>query len=175
MENQQSSYGITSKWLRDDNPLYPCNIVSQSDKTYCYLLVTSRILPLVGEDWRKTADWCRKSEQEFVAYCFQSYGRDASGRSLQDPVKTRDICAQAGSGERECVFGAVRDILNTNPSDPRASRFCAVVNPEHRAYCAFGIGTIVAVKHTDLAARRADCRRLAAGRHIGECLRGANA
>ena len=145
MENQQSSYGITSPWLKKDDLLYPCGIVSQSDKTYCYLLATSQILPRVGWDWKKTADWCRKSEKGFVGLCFQSYGRDASGNSLQDPAKARDLCANAGSGEEECIFGAVRDILNTDPSDLGAARLCQLAKPAHRPYCAYGIGSIVAV------------------------------
>ena len=174
MENQQSSYGITSPWLRKDDLLYPCGIVSQSDKTYCYLLVTSQILPRVGWDWRKTADWCRRSEKGFVRLCFQSYGRDASGNSRQDPAKARELCANAGSGEAECIFGAVRDILNTDPSDRGAAELCRLARPAHRSYCAFGIGSIVAVMHSDAGAKRADCRRFLSGQYYVDCLRGAN-
>ncbi|HEU6444823.1 MAG TPA: c-type cytochrome [Gaiellaceae bacterium] len=175
MENQQSSYGITSKWLKQDDLIYPCQIVGREDKTYCYLLVTSQILPRVGWDWKKAADWCRRSEPDFVHLCFQSYGRDASGNSRQDPAKTRDLCANAGSGEEECIFGAVRDILNTDPSDLGATRLCELAKPAHRAHCAYGIGSIVAVKHTDAEAKRADCRRFLPGRYFADCLRGANA
>jgi cytochrome c553 len=175
MENQQSSYGITSKWLKQDDLIYPCQIVGREDKTYCYLLVTSQILPRVGWDWKKAADWCRRSEPDFVHLCFQSYGRDASGNSRQDPARTRDLCANAGSGEEECIFGAVRDILNTDPSDLGATRLCELAKPAHRAHCAYGIGSIVAVKHTDAEAKRADCRRFLPGRYFADCLRGANA
>jgi cytochrome c553 len=174
MENQQSSYGITSPWLRKDDLLYPCGIVSRSDKTYCYLLVTSQILPRVGWDWKKTADWCRRSERDFVHLCFQSYGRDASGNSRQDPAKARALCANAGSGEQECIFGAVRDILNTDPEDLDAARLCELARPADRSHCAYGIGSIVAVKHTDPEAKRADCRRFLRGRYLADCLRGAN-
>ena len=175
MENQQSSYGITSPWLKKDDLLYPCGIVSRSDKTYCYLLVTSQILPRVSWDWKKAADWCRRSEEGFIDLCFQSYGRDASGNSRQDPAKARALCANAGSGEEECIFGAVRDILNTDPQDLDAAKLCELSKPAHRPYCAYGIGSIVAVKHTDPGAKRRDCRRLAAGPLYADCLRGANA
>jgi mono/diheme cytochrome c family protein len=175
MENQQSSYGIKSPWLKKDDLLYPCGIVSHSDKTYCYLLATSQILPRVGWDWKKTADWCRRSEEGFVELCFQSYGRDASGNSRQDPAKIRELCAHAGNGEQECIFGAVRDILNTDPSDLGAARLCELAKPAHRSYCAYGIGSIVAVKHSSADAKRADCRRFLTGRYYVDCLRGANA
>ena len=48
MENLNSSFGLRSRSLKKDNLLYPCNIVSRQDKLYCYLLVSSRILPEVG-------------------------------------------------------------------------------------------------------------------------------
>ena len=51
----------------------------RSDKLYCYLLITSHILPYVHGSWTKTADWCRKSDPGWVQYCFQSMGRDVSG------------------------------------------------------------------------------------------------
>ena len=43
MENLSTSYGVESKWLRDDDPMYPCTTVAEKHKLYCYLMVTSRI------------------------------------------------------------------------------------------------------------------------------------
>ncbi len=51
MENISTSYGVRSLWLRDEDPLYPCNWVGLEAKRRCYQLVTSRILPTVGDDW----------------------------------------------------------------------------------------------------------------------------
>jgi mono/diheme cytochrome c family protein len=175
MENQQSSYGIRSKWLRDDNLLYPCTLVEEADKQYCYLVVTSQILPRVGYDWVETAAWCRRSDPGFVAICFQSYGRDASGMARQDPVRIRMTCRQAGDGERECLFGAARDILNTNASDLRGRRLCESVSGPHRSYCFFGLGTILGSVHGTNGERRRACMRFAGRRDLGPCLRGAGA
>ena len=47
MQNLDTTMG-TSRYLRAKNPLYPCTIVSEQDKLYCYLMVTSRILSLDG-------------------------------------------------------------------------------------------------------------------------------
>ena len=112
MENLQTSYGTRSKWLRDDDPLYPCPTVAERHKLYCYLMVTSRILDVVGGDWQQTVDWCRKAEEGWVETCFQSLGRDASGRSLQDPPEIIRICSLAGDMTDECLFGAARDITS---------------------------------------------------------------
>ena len=103
MENLQSSLGIVSPWLKKGDPLYPCDIVASRDKLYCYLMVTSRILPVVHYDFRKAAAWCRRAESRWVATCFQSFGRDASGFSVQNPRKiVQDVEAGllATEGER---------------------------------------------------------------------------
>jgi mono/diheme cytochrome c family protein len=174
MENQQSSYGLTSEWLRKDNLLYPCTIVAEVDKLYCYLLVTSQILPRVAYDWKKTADWCRKSDANFVGICFQSYGRDASGVAREDPAKIRGFCAQAGSGERECLFGAVRDILNNNSTDLRGRELCESVAKANRAYCFYGIGSILGSVHGTAAERRTACAQFAGPRDVADCIKGAD-
>lgn len=175
MENLSSSFGLHSRWLDEENLLYPCTVVDERDKLYCYLLVTSRILPEVGWDWTKAADWCRKSEPAWVATCFQSYGRDASGTARQDPQQAAGFCGFAGSGERECIFGAVRDIMNNNSNDPAARELCTLAKPEHRSYCFYGIGTMIGTQQATAAAKRDACARFASGRDLGDCLRGAAA
>ena len=123
MENQSSSFGSHTTWLSTKNLLYPCNskLVQRRDKLYCYLLVTSHILPYVGGDWVKTADWCRKSEPGWVETCFQSYGRDVSGAAVQNPAN-RELCQMAGSGEKSCLYGAIRDIMNNNSAGSAGER-----------------------------------------------------
>ena len=97
MENYQSSYGITSRWLKTKDLIYPCNSVAEKYKFYCYDLVTARILPKVNYNWKKAAAWCRKSEKNWVKVCFQSMGRDASGYTRLDPARILKICRVAGN------------------------------------------------------------------------------
>ncbi|MGH3081351.1 MAG: c-type cytochrome, partial [Gaiellaceae bacterium] len=87
MENISSSYGIKSRWLRDDDLIYPCNDLAEKYKLYCYLMVTSRILESNGYNWAKTVATCRKSDRGWIATCFQSLGRDASGNTRQNAPK----------------------------------------------------------------------------------------
>jgi hypothetical protein len=173
MENQQPSFGGPSKWLSEKNLLYPCNIVSQLDKTYCYLMVTSQILPRNGWNWKSTAAWCKRGDPDYVRYCFQSFGRDASGTSRQEPAGIRRICAQAGSGRNECIFGAVRDILNNLPGDPRAKQLCDTVAPADRSYCFFGIGSMVGSQYGTVEARETACRSFGTGKDLADCVEGA--
>jgi hypothetical protein len=165
MENQQTSYGTKSKWLKDDDLLYPCTIVAAADKLYCYLLVTSHILPQVGS--------CRRSDPGFVEYCFQSMGRDASGYARQEPGKIRSFCAAAGDMRHECLFGGARDILNNDSRDLRGRRLCESAPASARAYCFYGLGSILGTVHPGEDDRRAACTRFAGARDRGDCLEGA--
>jgi hypothetical protein len=175
MENQSSSFGLRTKWLSTKNLLYPCNskLVQRSDKLYCYLLVTSHILPYVGGDWKKTADWCRRSDPGWVETCFESYGRDVSGNAVQNPDRIRELCANAGSGEKSCLYGAVRDILNNNSQDFGAKKLCEDVQQRFRSRCYFGIGSILGTQHADPAGKRSACEQFAKGRDLEDCLDGA--
>jgi hypothetical protein len=175
MENQSSSFGLRTKWLKKDNLLYPCNskLVERRDKLYCYLLVTSHILPNVNGDWKKMADWCRRSERGWVDVCFQSYGRDVAGNAGRDPQGMKSLCAQAGSGEKDCIFGAIRDVMNNNPQDPNGAAFCEVVKPGFRAYCFFGMGTILGTQQNTPETKRQACEQWAKGEDLTQCLMGA--
>jgi len=171
MENQSSSYGYRSQWLRPSRPLYPCTAVSRRHKLYCYLMVTSQILPDVGYSWQKTVRVCRRSEPGWVATCFQSLGRDASGQTRGRIPAIERICGLAGDMERECLLGAAKDLTSNDANGRRAARLCTSSAPALRGYCFYGIGSILGTFTSDPGRRRAECRSLAAPR---SCLDGAN-
>jgi cytochrome c553 len=175
MENLQTSYGTRSTWLRDDDPLYPCPTVEERHKLYCYLMVTSRILDVVGGDWDETVAWCRKAERRWVSTCFQSLGRDASGRTLQSPTEILAICAKGGDMARECVYGAARDITSMDAGARRATPFCEQAPRAARSYCFNGIGTVLGGFARESAERRAACRAAVPEAYWADCFAGARA
>ena len=172
MQNLDTTMG-TSSYLRAKNPLYPCTIVSEQDKLYCYLMVTSRILSLDGFDWRKTAVWCRKSEPGWVATCFQSYGRDASGTTQYHSKETIKLCKLAGKDASECMYGAARDYANNYAGGKEAAQLCNAAPARYRARCYEGIGTILGALHTLGAERKAACDAVTPRRYRRDCLKGA--
>jgi hypothetical protein len=174
MENISSSYGITSKWLKDDDPIYPCQVVADKDKLYCYLMVTSRILPLVGWDFANAAKECRKSEQGWVPTCYQSLGRDASGQTRGDTARILRICAYADELARECVYGAARDLASQDSGTRRASVLCKKADAGAQDYCFEGIGTIVGGLYATDPERRAACESVSTATAArAACRRGA--
>src|SRR2546423_11953543 len=143
MENQSSSYGYRSRWLRSSQPLYPCTAVAERHKLYCYLMVTSQVLTDVGYSWTKTVAWCRKSEPGWVKTCFQSLGRDASGQTRGNVARIERICSLAGAMARECIRGAAADLASNDANGRRASRLCDASPAGMRAYCFYATGSIL--------------------------------
>jgi hypothetical protein len=174
MENITSSYGVESRWLRDDDLIYPCNEVESRHKAYCYLMVTSRILAANGYDWRETVATCRDSEREWIATCFQSLGRDASGNSGRNVADILRTCRLAREQSRECIYGAARDIVSNDAGPRRAVPLCRRAPDAARAYCFQGIGAVVGGLHASRDERRAACRAITSG-YFDACARGAGA
>ena len=143
MENSQSSYGVRSKWLKDDDLIYPCNAVVQRAKYECYLIQLARIGPALGFDWQRIAATCRESEPEFVVVCFQSIGREASGATQHSAAGILEICRFGGDMEDECIYGAARDLTYNDAGPKRAKLFCNSAPRRHRGYCWEGIGTLI--------------------------------
>jgi hypothetical protein len=172
MENISSSYGVQSKWLRDGDGTYPCPVMKERHKLYCYLMVTSRINELNGFDWSKTAATCARVEGDWVSTCFESYGRDASGSTRQDPVQVEKLCRLAVQHAVSCVYGAARDMTSNYANGERASELCRRVERPLRTQCYYGIGTILGNLATTAAERRRACRDVTPAPYLASCLSG---
>ena len=172
MQNLDTTMGV-SKYLSNKNPIYPCNIVKERDKVYCYLMVTSRILTLDGYNWKKTAGWCRKAESGWVATCFQSMGRDASGATQYIAKNTIQLCSYAGKNEDECLYGASRDYANNYAGGKEASVLCNDGPKRYRGYCYEGIGTILGAINRETEQRKSACDTVSPKRYLADCYRGA--
>jgi hypothetical protein len=176
MENISTSYGVTSRYVRDEDPVYPCNWVAEEDKITCYQLVTSRILRVIGLDWERTAKICAGVESGYVRRCFESYGRDVAGQTHRDPEKILELCAIAGryGGERDCVRFAALDMVANDKTGRQAAGLCSSTNGDVRAACYEAVGSILARARTTEAAARADCRSLTTEpEDLDACIRGA--
>ena len=172
MQNLDTTMGV-SRYLSTKNPLYPCNIVADRDKVYCYLMVTSRILTLDGYNWKKTAAWCRRSEPGWDATCFQSLGRDASGATRYVAKNTIQVCSYAAKNEDECLYGASRDYANNYAGGKEAAKLCNLSPARYRGYCFEGIGTILGAINRYTPQRRSACEAVTPRRYLSDCLRGA--
>jgi len=157
MENIQTSYGTTSRWLRASDLVYPCNHVADRHKYYCYDLVPGRVLAARSHRFREAIKWCRKSEPDWVVVCFQGLGREASGFTRLNPDGILGICRQAGDQMRACIVGGVRDMVYTDVSARRGKVLCAKSPAAARPVCWEGIGSMLGPMYNASAPRKSAC------------------
>jgi hypothetical protein len=115
-----------TKYLKNDDPLYPCTAVKEKYAEQCYLMQTSHSLMVLGNDFGKVFELCGTLAEKHQVTCYTSVGRDASGHSISQPGQTHATCLlgpteQAREG---CVIGAVKDFVSHYHGTQEASVFC---------------------------------------------------
>ena len=88
---------------------------------------TSDMLKVVNGDFAKVFALCAEADENHRNTCYQSLGRDASGRSLSNLAQTKTWCGLGTTLEQRenCAIGAVKDFISYLHSDARAKEFCA--------------------------------------------------
>jgi hypothetical protein len=133
--------GHPAKYIKKDDPIYPCNAVEEKYKSACYFLSSSQILKINGWNFPETFKTCDKVEPNYRWLCYQSLGRDVSGSTLRDKNRVLELCKLGSSPQAvsECYFGAVRDFINEQGMFDAAIDFCSSVDDRFKARCFQGI------------------------------------
>lgn len=118
-----------SKYLSKEDLLYPCNAVDQKYKQSCYLMQTSYMLENNGYNFDEVFKLCTKVEEDFMATCFQSLGRDASGNSNSDVNGTITRCELGDNTFQKfnCYIGAVKDFISFYHDTAEAKKLCSSI------------------------------------------------
>lgn len=105
-----------SKYLKRDDPLYPCNVVDDKYRAQCYLMQTSHMLALFDGDFGKVFGACNSVEAKYQVSCYQSLGRDASGWSYGSIEDVIGYCDASRTAEQraECFAGAGTDFIQSH-------------------------------------------------------------
>jgi hypothetical protein len=175
MENFVTSYGGQSPWVRDNDPLYPCNRVAERDKYTCYQQATTRIIRVVGLDWEKIAQACAGAEPDWIDTCFGSFGQNASVQGFRKPEKIVATCAVARpyGGEQECIRYAAMDIAGTYEGGKEAAALCDMSGAELGGGCYEAIGHMLRYLRNTKAQRRTACRALTSDeQRVDRCIAG---
>ncbi len=127
MENvmAQSNPNNPSKYLKADQPLYPCTDVEDRYKEECYKMQTSYAIQTQG-GFAEVFELCGETGEEFRSTCYQSLGRDASGQSVSEVEQTRETCMRGEDYEARsnCIIGAVKDFVSYYSDDTQARELC---------------------------------------------------
>jgi hypothetical protein len=133
--------GHASKYIKPDDPIYPCDFVDTQYKNACYFLSSSMILRLNNWNFQDAFHTCdTRAEKSYVWLCYESMGRDISGSTLMDKTQVSKLC-QLGSADMigECFFGAVRDFINYQGQFNTAVDLCNYTPTQYQEKCYSGI------------------------------------
>ncbi|HMT55690.1 MAG TPA: hypothetical protein PKD20_02320 [Candidatus Saccharibacteria bacterium] len=121
-----------TKYLKPEDPMYPCNSVEQTFKEPCYLIQTAYALRQTGQDFAKVFDMCGAVEEDMRDTCWQSLGRDASGNSVSNISITRERCELGKTIEAQmnCAIGAAKDFVYHYADDAEAYKLCATFSEQ---------------------------------------------
>src|SRR3989338_7729960 len=125
-----------TKYLKPEEPLYPCTAVNDKYKTTCYLMQTSYMLKVTNGDFAKVFELC-STVGNYAVICYQSLGRDASGRSISNVEITKATC-ELGKDENQrlnCIIGAVKDFVSYHHSYVQAKELCASIEANLQETC----------------------------------------
>jgi hypothetical protein len=125
-----------TKYLKPEDPLYPCDAVDDKYKSTCYLMQTSYMLKVTNSDFKKVFELC-STVGNYAATCYQSLGRDASGRSISNVEATKASCNLGKDYDQKsnCIVGAVKDFISYHHSDVQAKQLCAALETEIQSIC----------------------------------------
>lgn len=150
MENVMADNSIrnhSTKYLKADDLLYPCNAVEEHYKGQCYLMQTSYALTKNGRDFANLFDLCARAESNYRNICVQSIGRDASGQSVSNADQTHAWCALGHDQNQKenCIIGAAKDFVSYFHSDTQAYKLCELEKGTLRTVCE---GTVASYYHS---------------------------
>ncbi len=125
-----------TKYLKPEEPLYPCNAVGDQYKNTCYLMQTSYMLKVTNGNFKKVFELC-STVGTFAPTCYQSLGRDASGQSISNAAHTKATCELGRDYEQKsnCIVGAVKDFISYHHSDVQAKELCQSLEANIRDIC----------------------------------------
>jgi len=139
MENITSDEktGHPSKYLKKEDPIYPCNAVEDKYRGACYFLASSQVLKMNGWNFSDTFKACDSAEEKYRYLCYQSLGRDVSGTSHRNNARVKELCELGVTtfGKTECYFGAARDYINELGKFDTAIGLCNFIDQGYRDRC----------------------------------------
>jgi len=127
-----------TKYLKPQEPLYPCTAVPEKNKHVCYLMQTSYVLKQNGYNFADAFEQCSGvTGENHQITCYQSIGRDASGSTVSDAQRTKAYCMLGKdlSQQTHCAIGAVKDFISYFHSDTQAKQLCNAFSADIQNVC----------------------------------------
>lgn len=139
MENSSSSTNTDHppKYVKADDPLYPCSILEEKYLETCYSYQSSHFAKLSSHDWLKVIALCQSVPERYQMGCFKIMGTNQVGFS-QDMLGRKSNCELIPSlaQRRSCLNGVVDGLVGRYHRDfDMTISFCSILEEGDKKDC----------------------------------------
>lgn len=178
MENAMSGTNTAphpSRFLRADDPLYPCNSLAEKYLVSCYTFQTGYFIQKIGKNWQEVVSLCGLIPERYRNFCFQMIGANHMFIA-SSPEQIKRGCAIVDNPyyRNQCIKGAVF-YLNSRFGEgapPYALRFCNTVDDGNKEICYTEIGRTLSFWMRDHGSMREVCQQAGEKQFIRWCEEG---
>lgn len=139
MENSNSSTNKDhpSKYVKANDPFYPCAILEEKYRKMCYELQSFKLIEFIKNDWQKTFTMCSKIDRKYQAVCYKSLGSTQVGFTQDDEVRRKNCdFAPPGYYRDVCVRGVVGALATRYGGDvAKIISFCNIADAINKKAC----------------------------------------
>ncbi len=162
------------KFIKADDPLYPCNTIDARFAAECYAFQVSYFRFLAKGDLMKTAEYCRLVPKQHQEGCFEQIGMLIAG-SNTDYAVWNQMCAGMPDDEarQSCMFGGTTFFVDRFPGNVErllgVFQYCSAVDNQYKKVC-YARGGQILRQFADETAVSSACANLPELDYQDECL-----
>lgn len=125
-----------SKFLKEDNPFYPCEEQKFRHKHECYFYTVKYYLNLHPDDYIGALRWCEGAKLLFRSICAKAVGGYTMKQNSDIPKFVEGICMSNEKSQRTpCIDGMVMFHIVYYRSLESARAFCDQLEPFNQKAC----------------------------------------
>lgn len=152
MENSSSSTNLDhpSKFIRADDPMYPCNILDKRYLNLCYRYQSSHFAIITQSNWQEVSKLCLKVPDEYRLYCFLTIGSNQVGFTQDLKTILNNCNLMPSEYQKYCFEGAV-DAMAIRYRDDISwgVNFCSQIPPQFQKGCFKQYGSSISTWSAD--------------------------
>jgi len=174
MENSSSStsFDHQSKYIKRDDPYYPCNTLEEKYLSLCWQYQSSYFALINNQDWGMVASMCLQIPQAYQDRCFRSIGTNQVGFT-QSLNLMRDDCEMMPTEHFQdvCVGGVISSFAYRFVGDTqKMTDFCDLVSSNHQETCFKQMGTAFLEWTVDKNQALATCKQISDPQGAAWCI-----
>lgn len=164
MENSSSStsFDHVSKYIKTDDPFYPCNSMEEKYQALCWQYQSSYFSIISNQDWEKVADLCLQIPEEYQDRCFRTIGTNQVGFTTSLQTMKHDCGLMPSEHFKDiCVAGVVSSLSYRFVGDmQKMIDFCTIADTENRESCFKQVGSGILDWNNSKDVAKKECKKI---------------